>query len=151
MGTPVGLSYPFVRRRWLQPSSVVQKFFDFLSSISRMRKANLTLQRPSALSAALAPTGKLRPPPVKMMHCTRVEQTCCQIAAARSGRKRQHAKIRLSNAVTPGNLALSRVSPGGYPGNVGQDQQCHRRWRDGGAGHWSRLIDEEIQVCSGKS
>ena len=34
--------------------------------------------------------------------------------------KRQHAKIRLRNAVPYGNLALNRPSLGGHLGNVGQ-------------------------------
>ncbi len=35
--------------------------------------------------------------------------------------KRQHAKIRLRNAVPYGNLALNRPSLGGHLGNVGQN------------------------------
>lgn len=35
--------------------------------------------------------------------------------------KRQHAKIRLRNAVPYGNLALNRPSLGGHLGNVGLD------------------------------
>lgn len=37
--------------------------------------------------------------------------------------KRQHAKIRLRNAVPYGNLALNRPSLGGHLGNVGLSQQ----------------------------
>ena len=40
--------------------------------------------------------------------------------------KRQHAKIRLRNAVPYGNLALNRPSLGGHLGNVGL--MCSLRW-----------------------